>query len=125
MLAFFPGAFTRTCPHETNTFQARLSAFEDGGTTVYGVGVDSPFAQNAFRERLGLEYGLLSDANRETFEAYGVSMEWEKYGLDKVTKRAVFVVDGDRRVAYPWGVDDTKTKPDYDEVIEAVGEISV
>lgn len=120
VLAFFPGAFTSTCSHEMSTFQARLSAFEDAGATIYGISVDSPFAQNAFRERLGLEYGLVSDANREIIEKYGVSMTWEKYGLKEFAKRAVFVVDGKGVVSYAWVVDDTKTEPDYDELIDAV-----
>ena len=113
-----------TCSHKLNALQARLPAFEDAGATIYGVSVDSPFAQNAFCERLGLEYGLLSDANRELIQRYDVSMDWEKYGLDAVAKRAVFVVDDDRRVAYRWVVDGTKTEPDYDEVTEAVEAIT-
>jgi len=120
VLAFFPGAFTNTCSHELNAFQSRLSAFEDAGATIYGISVDSPFALNAFRERLGLEYGLVSDANREIIDAYGVSMDWEKYGLNEVAKRAVFVVDGDGEITYTWVGDDLKTEPDYDEIVEAV-----
>jgi peroxiredoxin len=124
VLAFFPGAFTSTCSHEMNTFQARLSAFEDAGATIYGISVDSPFAQNAFRERLDLEYSLLSDANREIIETYGVSMDWEKYGLNDVAKRAVFVVDGDGKITYAWVVDGTKTEPNYDEIIEAADAVT-
>lgn len=119
VFAFFPGAFTTTCSHEMNEFQARLSAFEETGATVYGVSVDSPFALNAFRERLGLQYGLVSDANREIIDAYDVSMYWSEYGLEGFAKRAVFVVDDDRQVTYTWVSDDTKTEPDYDELIEA------
>jgi len=124
VLAFFPGAFTSTCSHEMNTFQARMSDFEDAGATIYGISVDSPFAQNAFRERLGLEYSLLSDANREIIEKYGVSMHWEEYGLDGIAKRAVFVVDADGDVSYARVVDGTKPEPDYDEAIEAVEAIT-
>jgi peroxiredoxin len=120
VLAFFPGAFTNTCSHELNAFQSRLSEFEDVGATIYGISVDLPFALNAFRERLGLEYGLLSDAGREVVEAYGVSMAWETYGLDRVAERAVFVVDDDGVVTYAWVGDDLKTEPDYDAILEAV-----
>ena len=120
VLAFFPGAFTNTCSHELNAFQSRLSTFEDADATIYGISVDLPFALNAFRERLGLEYGLLSDANREIVEAYDVSMDWEKYGLDGVAKRAVFVVDGDGEVTYVWVAEDLTTEPDYDAIVEAV-----
>jgi Peroxiredoxin len=124
VLAFFPGVFTTTCSHEMKTFQARLSAFKNAGATIFGISVDSPFAQNAFRERLGLEYGLLSDANREIIEKYGVSMNWEKYGINAVAKRAVFIIDGDGKVSYSWVVDDTKTKPDYDEIVATVEAIT-
>lgn len=119
VLAFFPGAFTTTCSHEMNTFQHRLTDFEDAGAAVYGISVDSPFAQNAFRERLGLEYGLISDANREIIDKYGVAMDWEKYGLTDFAKRAVFVVNDDGEITYSWVRDDTKTEPDYDEVLDA------
>ncbi|OYR85631.1 hypothetical protein DJ71_07490 [Halorubrum sp. E3] len=38
-------------------------------------------------------------------------MDWEKYGLNEVAKRAVFVVDEDGQIAYAWVVDDTETGP--------------
>ncbi|MFC7176802.1 redoxin domain-containing protein [Halosegnis marinus] len=120
VLAFFPGAFTTTCTHELNAFQERLPAFTEAGATVYGVSVDSPFALNAFRERLGLDYGLVSDANREIVATYDVAMDWTEYGLRDFAKRAVFVVDADGEVTYAWVAEGTKTEPDYDEVLAAV-----
>jgi peroxiredoxin len=121
VLAFFPGAFTSTCSHELNAFQARLAAFEDAGATVYGVSVDSPFALNAFRERLGLEYGLVSDFSREVIEAYDVSMDWTESGLEEFSKRAVFVVNGDGEITYTWVGETPKNEPEYDEVVSAAG----
>ncbi|MXR51762.1 redoxin domain-containing protein [Halovenus sp. WSH3] len=119
VLAFFPGAFTPTCSHEMDAFQTRLSEFEDAGATIYGVSVDSPFALSAFRDQLGLDYALVSDANREIIDAFGVSMDWEEYGLREFSKRAVFVVGSDGEVTYSWVRDDTTTEPDYDEVLDA------
>jgi peroxiredoxin len=120
VLAFFPGAFTTTCSHEMNAFEARLGAFTAAGGSVYGVSVDSPFALGAFREQLGLSFGLVSDANREVVAAYDVATDWAKYGLEQVAKRAVFVVDRNREVTDAWVADDTKTEPDYDAVLAAV-----
>ena len=124
VLAFFPGAFTSTCSHEMNTFEERLSDFESAGATIYGVSVDSPFSLNAFREQLGLEYGLISDANRELIDAYDVAMEWEEYGLSDFSKRAVFVVNSEGDVTYCWVHEDTKTEPDYDEILNAVSAVT-
>ncbi|MFB6169797.1 MAG: redoxin domain-containing protein [Haloarculaceae archaeon] len=122
VLAFFPGAFTSVCSHELNTFQERLSAFEEAGVSIYGVSVDSPFALNAFRERLGLEFGLISDANRELVDAYDVSMDFADLGLEDFAQRAVFVVDEDGEVTYAWVADDPRNEPDYDEVESAAAD---
>ena len=121
VLAFFPGAFTGVCSHEMNEFQDRLGEFEDLGVTVYGVSVDSPFAQNAFRDELGLEFDLVSDSGKEVIDTYGISMDFAELGVPGVAKRSVFVVDSDGTVSYAWVSDDPGVEPDYDEV-EAAAE---
>lgn len=120
VLAFFPGAFTSVCSHEMSTFNDRLEEFTDAGGRVYGVSVDSPFAQNAFREELGLEFNLISDANDELVDAYDVSMDFENMGVYGVAKRSVFVVNSDGEITYAWVSDDPGIEPDYEEVEQAV-----
>ncbi|MFC7028130.1 redoxin domain-containing protein [Halomicroarcula sp. GCM10025324] len=120
VLAFFPGAFTTTCRHEMNTLQDRLDEFADAGVSVYGISIDTPFALNEFRDKLGLEFPLLSDTNRDIIDAYDISMDFESSGIRNLAKRAVFVVDEDRRVTYAWVSDDPGVEPDYDEVVAAV-----
>jgi len=120
VLAFFPGAFTGVCTHEMNTFQDRLSEFRDAGATVYGVSIDTPFAQNEFKEQLGLEFDLLSDTNREIIDEWDISMDFAELGVDGVAKRSVFVIDGDGVVEYAWVSDDPGVEPDYDAVVDAV-----
>lgn len=120
VLAFFPGAFTSVCSHEMSTFDDRLEEFTDAGGRVYGVSVDSPFAQNAFREELGLTFDLISDTNDELIETYDVSMDFENLGVYDVAKRSVFVVNSDGEITYAWVSADPGVEPDYEEVIEAV-----
>mgnify|MGYP000323607329 CR=1 FL=1 len=120
VLAFFPGAFTSVCSHEMQTFEQRLEDVADAGGTLYGVSIDSPFALNEFRDTLSLSFGLISDVNRDVIEAYDVSMAFEAVGIERLAKRAVFVVDGDRTVTYAWVSDDPGAEPDYDEVIQAI-----
>ena len=122
VLAFFPGAFTGVCTTEMCTFQDRLSAFEDLDATVYGVSVDSPFAQNAFRERNGLTFDLVSDFDREIIDDYDVRMDFADLGVHGVAKRSVFVVDSDGEITYSWVSDDPGVEPDYDEVEQAVAD---
>ncbi|SDE79364.1 redoxin domain-containing protein [Halorientalis regularis] len=122
VLAFFPGAFTSVCSHEMNTFQDRLAEFKDVGATVYGISVDSPFAQNEFRDKLGLEFGLISDADKEIIDEYDIGMDFADLGVHDVAKRAVFVVNGDGDVTYAWVSDDPGVEPDYDEVESAAAD---
>ncbi|MFC7191713.1 redoxin domain-containing protein [Halocatena marina] len=119
VLAFFPGAFTSVCSHEMSAFDDRLDEFTDAGVRVYGVSVDSPFAQNAFRDELGLNFDLVSDSNSELIDQYDVSMDFEQLGVYNVAKRSVFVIDTDGEVTYKWVSDDPGVEPDYDEVAEA------
>lgn len=120
VLAFFPGAFTSVCSHEMSAFNDRLDAFADADARVYGVSVDSPFAQNAFRKELGLKFDLISDTNDELIESYDVSMDFENLGVYDVAKRSVFVVDSEGEITYEWVSDDPGVEPDYEEVEEAV-----
>ncbi|WP_049928278.1 redoxin domain-containing protein [Halopiger goleimassiliensis] len=120
VLAFFPGSFTSVCTSEMCTFQDRLAAFEDLDATVYGISRDSPFTLNEFRAQNDLEFGLISDLNKEVIEAYDVAMDFDDLGVYGVAKRSVFVVDGDGEITYAWVSDDPGVEPDYDEVEEAV-----
>ncbi|WP_311170978.1 redoxin domain-containing protein [Halobellus ordinarius] len=119
VLAFFPAAFTGTCTTEMCTFRDRMANFEDIGATVYGISIDTPFTLNEFRDQNDLNFGLISDTNRELVDAYDVSMDFADLGVRNVAKRAVFVVDGDGTVTYEWVSDDPGVEPDYEAVAEA------
>ncbi|MFC6872178.1 redoxin domain-containing protein [Halobellus marinus] len=119
VVAFFPAAFTGTCTTEMCTFRDRMTNFEDVGATVYGISIDTPFTLNEFRDQNDLNFGLISDTNRELVDAYDVSMDFADLGVRNVAKRAVFVVDGDGTVTYEWVSDDPGVEPDYGAVAEA------
>ena len=116
VLAFFPAAFTEGCSTEMEAFQERLDRFGELGATVYGVSVDSPFSLNEFREQLGLEFDLISDANREVIRAYDVSIDFEPIGVRNLADRAVFVIDGDGEIVYRWVAENPTYMPDFEEV---------
>ena len=122
VLAFFPGAFTSTCTNEMKTFQDDMAAFDDIGASVYGISVDTPFALNEFREKHGLEFGLLSDDENDVIEAYDVATDIGSIEFSGVAKRAVFVLDEDGTITYAWVSDDAGVEPDYEDVKEAAAE---
>jgi peroxiredoxin len=122
VLAFFPGAFTSVCTAEMNAFQSDLAEFNDVGASVYGISVDTPFGLQEFKAQNDLEFGLVSDTNKEIIDAYGVTMDFADFGYYGVAKRAVFVVDADGEVTYKWASDDPGAEPDYEEVKQAAAD---
>ncbi|WP_436935402.1 redoxin domain-containing protein [Halovenus marina] len=122
VLAFFPGAFTSVCSHEMNALQDRLDSLTDSAQ-VYGVSVDSPFSLDEFRDKLGLEFALISDTNRNIVHEYDLAMDFTELGVHNVAKRSVLVIDEDGTVSYAWVSDDPGVEPSYDELEAAVANV--
>jgi peroxiredoxin len=96
VLAFFPAAFTGGCTKEMLAYQAGLGNFEGIATQVYGISTDNVPSLNAFAEKLGVKFPLLSDfAKREVARSYGVLIA--ERGL---ANRATFVVDLEGKIAH-------------------------
>ena len=95
VLVFFPLAFSPVCSHQLPAIQREIPRFAALGAVVYGISVDSHYANTVFAERLRLTFPLLSDFKRETSTAYGVLMSSTGY-----SGRAIFVVDRQGRLAY-------------------------
>lgn len=94
------------------------------GARVIGISVDSPFAQKAWADHLGLTFALLSDFNRRAVQAFGIEdPNFAKGVLPGVAKRSVFVLDGRGIVAYRWVSENPGVEPNYAEVEEAVRRI--
>ena len=70
VLAFYPGAFTGVCDTEMCALQDNLSSFNDLNATVFGISVDSPWANGAFAKEYNLNFELLSDYNRQVSRDY-------------------------------------------------------
>ena len=118
VLLFFPFAFTGVCTEETCSIRDDLSAYENLNAKVYGISVDSPFAQEAMALKENLNFPLLSDFNKETSLAYGVLYE-DFIGFKGVSKRSAFVVSKDGEILFAWSSEDPKQLPDF-QAIKAV-----
>jgi peroxiredoxin len=119
VLLFFPLAFSPTCTTELATFRRRWNEFGGTGAHVFAISVDSPFVTREFREAEGIPFPVLSDFNRHVAQRYGVLYD-ELFGLEGVTKRAVFVIGTDGNVSYRWVSEDPGVEPDYDAVRNAI-----
>jgi len=74
-------------------FQANLKRLEATDTQVLGVSMDSPFANHAFAEQVGVSFPLLSDWGGDVTKKYGVYVD--KY---KAARRVNFLIGKDGHI---------------------------
>jgi len=74
-------------------FQANLKRLEATDTQVLGVSMDSPFANHAFAEQVGVTFPLLSDWGGDITRKYGIYMD--KF---KAARRVNFLIGKDGRI---------------------------
>ncbi len=84
------------CTKELCTFRDSLARLNEADARVYGISVDTFFALKAFHDQQHLAFPLLSDFNKQVIREYGVFNE-DMVGLKGIAKRAVFVIDKERR----------------------------
>jgi peroxiredoxin len=74
-------------------FQQNLQKLEASDTQVLGVSMDSPFANKAFADQIGVTFPLLSDWGGETTRTYGVFVD--EY---KAARRVNFLIGKDGKI---------------------------
>jgi len=115
VLLFFPFAFTSVCQEELCSVSAGFDEYEKLNAKVYGISVDSPFAQEAFAKANKITIPLLSDFNKEVSTAYDVLYP-DLLGFKGVAKRSAFVIGTDGGIEYAWQSDDPHNLPPFDEI---------
>ena len=122
VLLFFPGAFTSVCTTELNTVGNDYQRYQDRGATVVGISTDSPFALAEFKKANGFPFRLLSDHDGSVSESYGAKYDHDftPMKLDRVSKRAAFVVSADGQIEYAEVLENAGEQPDFDAVLQAL-----
>jgi peroxiredoxin len=115
VILFFPLAFTGTCTQEMCDISAGLGQYSGLNAEVYGISVDSPFAQEAWAKQSHITVPLLSDLNKETAKAYGVIFPGLA-GIGDTSARAAFVVGTDGLVKYSEQTATPKDLPDFNAI---------
>ena len=119
VLLFVPLAFTGVCTTELCSVRDNLNTYTTLNAEVFGISVDSPFAQKAWKEKEQLNFTLLSDFNRQVVKAYGAQYE-ELIGLQGVAKRAAFVIDKEGKVRYAEVLESARNLPNFDKINETL-----
>jgi peroxiredoxin Q/BCP len=94
VLLFYPGDFTPVCTKQFCSYSDRWEDFEQLDATVVGVSAQSVERHKQFQSMHSIPVPLLADVDREVAKAYGVKQP--VLG----TRRAVFIVDQNGRIAY-------------------------
>jgi len=87
---------------------------------VVGVSRDGPYAQNAFLRYLDSPFELFSDVDGTAAGAYDLLTDREGMGSTTTARRAVFVLDADRRVADRWLAEDWISPVPREEIEAAI-----
>ena len=79
-------------------FQQNVKALEASDTQVLGVSMDSPFANKAFADSIGVTFPLLSDWGGKMSKEYGVIHNLGKIGYD-APRRVTYLIDKSGKIS--------------------------
>ncbi|MGH1459731.1 MAG: peroxiredoxin [Paracoccaceae bacterium] len=103
VLFFYPRDDTSGCTKEAIGFSQSLAAFEALGVKVFGISKDTVEKHAKFRTKHALGVPLLSDAEGEVCEAYGVWKEKQMYGKTFMgIERSTVLIAAGGTVAAQW-----------------------
>jgi peroxiredoxin len=92
VLVFYPFAFSPVCTDQLQIYEEALEDFAAQGATLYGVSTDHSYSQKAFKEKLGITIGQLSDFEPKGAAARAFGAYFEPGGM---TNRALVIVGPD------------------------------
>jgi len=99
-LYFYPKDDTPGCTTEACQLNDNLSQFKTLGVPVLGVSQDDAASHQAFQKKYGLNFDLLSDADKKAHNAYGA---WgERPGRGEGVIRSSFLIGPDGKVKKSW-----------------------
>jgi peroxiredoxin len=112
LILFFPLAFTGVCTQEMCDVTGGLGDYTGMDAEVYGISVDSPFAQSAWAKQNKIGVTLLSDLNKKVAADYGVIFPGLA-GIGDTSARAAFVIGTDGVVKYAEQTATPKDLPNF------------
>lgn len=100
---FYPRDNTPGCTVEAQEFSAAIPQLQKLGAVVYGISKDTIASHCKFRDKYGLAFPLLTDADGKVMEAYGAWGDKVMYGKKmKGIIRSTVVIGKDGKVVKHW-----------------------
>lgn len=97
VLVFYPFAFSPVCTDQLSIYEEALPELAEEGAVMYAVSTDATPSQTAFREKLGVTIGQLSDFEPKGATARIFGAYFEPAGM---TNRALVIVGPDGVVTW-------------------------
>ena len=99
ILYFYPAAMTPGCTKQACDFRDSLTELNGAGLDVLGISPDKPAKLAKFRDKEGLTFPLLSDADKDVLNAWGAFGEKQMYGKTVTgVIRSTFVIDPEGKI---------------------------
>jgi len=96
---FYPAAGTPGCTKQACDFRDSLAELNGAGLDVLGISPDKPAKLAKFRDKEGLTFPLLSDADKDVLNAWGTFGEKQMYGKTVTgVIRSTFLVDPEGKI---------------------------
>ncbi len=120
ILYFYPADDTPGCTREACQFNDNLAHFQAAGVPVIGISRDDAQSHQRFRNKYGLQFPLLTDADHQVMDAYGAWGEKTRYGQTSIgVLRSTFLVDDQGHIERAWH--NVKADGHATQVLEALG----
>ena len=98
ILSFYMNDFSPVCSDQMcDLDDVELFQFE-ADVSMFGISPDYVYSHREYSRQQGIVFPLLSDSKFEASKAYGVYDPERESGV----RRALFLLDSDRRVQYRW-----------------------
>jgi peroxiredoxin len=117
LLVFYPGDDTPVCTKQLCDYRDGVEAFAGLGVEVVGISNDSAESHRRFRDKHGLPFTLLTDADREVAALY------DSKGMLGM-KRSVFLVDEQGVIRYLHIESVALFRRKREELLEVIRELS-
>jgi len=119
VLYFYPKDNTPGCTAESMEFRDQYAQFQKANTEIFGLSRDSVKSHEGFKEKLGMPFQLISDADETVCNLFNVMKMKNMYGKQvRGIERSTFVIDETGKVVKEWrGV---KVSGHVGEVLEFV-----
>ena len=104
VIYFYPKDFTPGCTTEADEFSKDYKKFQKEGIEVIGVSPDDVDSHKKFCDKMGIQFPLLADVDKEISQTFGVWGKKKFMGREYMgVMRSTFLVDEKGKIfkAYP------------------------